>query len=134
MSVVWTSSVDDGAYDVKVVRHGDNGYHGILFVVDSTSSVIIHSQNVTLSRGALFGPEEDDIAAWLEDALDVIDNPEHRVIAIKKRYEVQRDGDNEWHLIGMYEDVKDALIRRGDATTNGVDVREWDNVAGKVIE
>lgn len=66
--VVWKSELD-GRYDVRVLRKSD--YTGDLVVSDGAEE--LHREEVTLSYGAIFGPDVADVAAWCDKACWVID-------------------------------------------------------------
>ena len=68
-AVVWRSKLD-GKYDVYVERTGE--YTGVLVV--TVGEEILHSEEVGLAYGALFGPDVDDVADWQETAVRVVDN------------------------------------------------------------
>lgn len=74
---IWSSTVDGGTWNVAVVQSGDDPYRGDLTVSDKEGNKV-HHQTVSISYGAQWGPDVDDIAEWQAIALDVIDNPEKR--------------------------------------------------------
>ncbi|MEW6635469.1 MAG: hypothetical protein AB1425_01495 [Actinomycetota bacterium] len=69
--VVWRSKLD-GKYDVYVERTDD--YTGVLKI--AMGEEVLHSEEVALAYGALFGPDVDDVADWQERAVRVVD---HRI-------------------------------------------------------
>ena len=70
---VWVGTVDDGAWSVEVRRTGD--YTGELLIWDlrGRDPEPVHSENVTLSYQALFGPDVADVAEWQDKAIAIID-------------------------------------------------------------
>jgi hypothetical protein len=68
--LVWTATLDD-RYVITVSRTDENS--GSLRIVDSVSGNELHTAPVTLSYGALFGPDIDDVQEWQEIAVGVVD-------------------------------------------------------------
>ena len=75
--MIWTQTLDRGAYVAQVHRSQTNPGRGQLIVSDATGAVI-HTESVLLAYGARFGPDVDDIYAWMERVVDVVDHPEER--------------------------------------------------------
>lgn len=69
--VVWWTRLDD-RYLVEVRRV--LGYAGRLYMFDRIENDrLVHSEGVSLSYGARFGPDAGDVAYWQEIALGVAD-------------------------------------------------------------
>lgn len=60
----------DHRYDVKVLRKGS--YEGILQVWDN--GTLLMEKDVTLSYGAVFGPDVADVAEWEKLVANFVDN------------------------------------------------------------
>lgn len=73
---VWHGLLDN-RYLIRVVRAPDDttGYKGLLTITDrgGEKEVEMHRQEVGLAYGAQFGPDVDDVAAWQEIAIKVVD-------------------------------------------------------------
>lgn len=69
--VVWKSGVDNGAYEVQVVRVAE--YQGVLTVTRASDNTELLNEEVGLQYDSLFGPDVDDLRSWQERALEVID-------------------------------------------------------------
>jgi hypothetical protein len=67
--IVWQASVDDDRYECSVYRTGE--YEGELVVTEGER--VLLKEDVTLSYGAIFGPDVSDVANWQDKALAVID-------------------------------------------------------------
>lgn len=74
---IWEQTADD-RYVCTVTRAGP--YLGDLWIVDLHGNVVAHKEQVHLSYDAKFGPDMDDVADWQLRCMDVIDNPEKRVL------------------------------------------------------
>lgn len=72
-SVVWQDTVDDGVWDVRVLRTSGDGYRGTLVVTHAESGTMMHAESVGLSYGAIFGPYVADVAEWQDTCIQVID-------------------------------------------------------------
>lgn len=66
--LVWSSTLDD-VYECEVSRTGE--YKGQLTV--SKGGETLYTEDVTLSYGAKFGPDVDDVWAWQESCVKFID-------------------------------------------------------------
>lgn len=74
METIWKAQLDD-RYDCQVQRI--NEAHGHLTVTDTTDQKILLQQEVTLSYGARFGPDMDDVADWEERCVQAVDGNSH---------------------------------------------------------
>lgn len=70
-NLVWEATVDDNTWLVEVTRTGD--YTGTLEVYRVSNDEKIFSQDVGLSYGAVFGPDEDDVSYWEDIVIEAID-------------------------------------------------------------
>lgn len=70
MEKIWEARLDD-RYDCQVTRI--NEAHGHLTVTDTTNKEILLSNEVTLSYGARFGPDVDDVADWEVRCVQAVD-------------------------------------------------------------
>jgi hypothetical protein len=61
---VWSSELD-GKYLIEVNRTGD-GYSGTFTIKDMKTKEVLHTESVTISYGARFGPDVMDVADWEE--------------------------------------------------------------------
>jgi hypothetical protein len=68
--VIWTQTVDDGAFTAEVTRVDDD--YGTLRV-SVTGGEQLLERPVSLAYGAPFGPDVDDVADWQDWTLEVID-------------------------------------------------------------
>lgn len=73
-NVIWHATLDQH-YRIEVVRR--THYTGTLSVTDQRNGTILSEQDVTLSYGAVFGPDVDDVYDWQERALRVVDAQPH---------------------------------------------------------
>jgi len=71
METIWESTVDDGMFKCAVTRTGERT--GMLTVEDTTQNKTLLEQAVSLSYGAAFGPDIDDVGHWQELCINVID-------------------------------------------------------------
>lgn len=71
MEVIWEAKLDD-RYDCQVTRI--NEAHGHLTVTDTTNQAILLSNEVTLSYGAKFGPDVDDVSDWEIRCVKAVDS------------------------------------------------------------
>ena len=69
--LVWAGTVDSGSWVVQVWHSGD--YRGQLRIWAAGSSEPFFNEAVGLSYGARFGPDVDDVRAWQERSVEVID-------------------------------------------------------------
>lgn len=70
--LIWWARLD-GRYQVEVQRVSD--YLGILVVFDhNDGDHLIHSDEVGLSHGAIFGPDAGDVSDWKHRTMQVIDD------------------------------------------------------------
>jgi hypothetical protein len=67
-NVIWTSTLD-GKYALTITRIDD--YLGELTI--SEGDVLLHREVVSLSYGALFGPDVADVSEWQRIAVDFVD-------------------------------------------------------------
>lgn len=74
MQKIWQAQLDD-RYDCLVTRI--NEAHGLLTVTDTTDKKILLSNEVTLSYGAQFGPDMDDVADWEERCIQAVDGSQN---------------------------------------------------------
>ena len=70
MQTIWESQLDD-RYDCRVTRI--NEAHGLLTVTDTENQKTLLSNEVTLSYGAAWGPDVDDVADWQERCVQAVD-------------------------------------------------------------
>lgn len=74
--VVWWARLD-GRYQVEVTRHPENTSQAALTIYDhANDDTEIHTEQVTLAYGAVFGPDTGDVNAWMALAVRVAD--QHR--------------------------------------------------------
>ena len=69
--LVWHNTVDGGAWDCRVVRNGPGT--GTLFVTRVLTGEVVLDQVVTLSYGAIFGPDVADVQGWEVMSIRAID-------------------------------------------------------------
>ncbi len=70
-SEIWRARLDEH-YDVWVVETSDGV--GTLHVRDGvTGEVVLDGEPVTFTQEPIFGPDIDDIRAWQERAIQVVD-------------------------------------------------------------
>ena len=67
--LIWTSSLDGGAYVATVLR--TKPYHGILTLLCADRCVL--QRNVIISYDAPFGPDGEDIVDWKQMCIDAAD-------------------------------------------------------------
>ncbi len=67
--IIWESLLD-GRYKVMVIR--TDPYHGEWSIRDGDQ--MLDKQNVSLSFGAQFGPDVEDVADWQDRAVRFIDD------------------------------------------------------------
>lgn len=71
--VVWWARLD-ARYQVEVTRHPDNTSHGTMTIYDhANNDSEIHTEQVSLAYGAVFGPDTGDVDAWMARAVRVAD-------------------------------------------------------------
>lgn len=70
-SIVWWSYMDDKYY-VHVDRTGQ--YSAVLKIDTKENGVNLHSEETSLSYGAMFGPDVEDIQAWQERIVELVDS------------------------------------------------------------
>lgn len=78
--LVWENSLDGGKFYATVIRTGD--HKGALSVTEGIT--LIHAEDVGLSHDAIFGPDADDVAAWMDRVIDVVDHPEKRTTEVPR--------------------------------------------------
>ena len=71
METIWESTVDDGMFKCEVKRTGPRS--GVLTVENVILNKTLLEQAVSLSYGAAFGPDIDDVSHWQQLSIDVID-------------------------------------------------------------
>ena len=71
MDTIWESTVDDGMFKCVVTRTGERT--GMLTVEDTTQNKTLLERAVSLSYGATFGADIDDVGHWQELCINVID-------------------------------------------------------------
>ena len=72
MKVVWWTRLD-GRYQIEVHRSGEN--NGVLHIFDHfENDKHVFEKPVSLSYGAVFGPDVGDINDWKSMAVDFVDN------------------------------------------------------------
>ncbi len=70
---VWGSKLDE-RYLVEVQRDPAYESRGLLYVWDHDDNMIVLlEESVALAYGARFGPDVDDVAAWQERVVELID-------------------------------------------------------------
>jgi hypothetical protein len=65
----WKTKLDD-KYDV-LVEYGEDSYHGFLVVKDGEKELL--REATSISYGARFGADMDDVARWQTRACEVVD-------------------------------------------------------------
>lgn len=71
---VWSGTIDQGSFDCRVMRSGDDpDYTGVLTVRHVASGEVLLTENVFLSYSAIFGPDAGDVADWQHRVIEVID-------------------------------------------------------------
>ena len=71
-NLVWWARLDD-RWQIEVQRTAD--YLATLCVFDhADNDVLVHSESVGLSYGAIFGPDVADVALWQDKALAYVDS------------------------------------------------------------
>lgn len=71
-SIVW-AGVLDKRFKIEVVR--TDGYKANISIYDSEHNDIeIHTEQVGLAYGAMFGPDVEDVAQWQNLACKVVDS------------------------------------------------------------
>lgn len=71
MDNIWEATIDN-RFKCSVVRSED--YTGKLIIVDTEDEdKIIHKTDVSLSYGAMFGPDVSDISEWEEICINIVD-------------------------------------------------------------
>lgn len=71
MSILWENTVDHGAFACQVTR--TSAYSGRLRVWVTDGGTLLLDKEVSLSYGAIMGPDVDDVADWQVESLAVID-------------------------------------------------------------
>lgn len=72
--VVWQQTLDDGAFTLLVTRVDDTDM-AVLQVIDNETEQVIYERNhMVLAYGAVFGPDQDDVAHWQEITVEAVDN------------------------------------------------------------
>ena len=70
-NIVWESKLDT-IYNCQVTRTDE--YKGILKLTNTENDWVLVEQEVSLSYGAKFGPDIDDVAQWQEICIQAVDN------------------------------------------------------------
>ena len=70
-NIVWESKLDT-IYNCQVTRTDE--YKGILKLTNTENDWVLVEQEVSLSYGAKFGPDVDDVAQWQEICIQAVDN------------------------------------------------------------
>lgn len=71
--IVWWSRLDD-RYQVEVTRAPDNTTRAKLTIYDhANNNAEVHTEQVNLAYGAVFGPDTGDVDQWRTIALKVVD-------------------------------------------------------------
>ena len=70
MNKIWENQCDN-RFDVSVDQ--DTYSSGTLKVVDSTTGTEIHSEHVSVSYGAKYGPDVSDVSDWQDKGCAAID-------------------------------------------------------------
>lgn len=68
--VVWIDVLDD-RYQCYVTR--SSTYVGVLYIFDLEAAETIFAKEVSLSYGALYGPDVDDVIEWQNIIINFID-------------------------------------------------------------
>lgn len=68
---VWSSDIDDGEFSAQVIQDGE--HTGLFTVIVNDTDEELISERVTLSYGAIFGPDADDVEEWKRRAIEAID-------------------------------------------------------------
>lgn len=71
MESVWSATVDGNTWRAEVTRLGDR--RGLLEISRVSDGHVIHTEEVGLSYGAVFGPDMDDVWYWQTVTLEVVD-------------------------------------------------------------
>lgn len=80
--LVWRTKLDD-RYLVEVQGLEESNYSGLLAIFDhENDNKLIHVEHTSISYGAPFGPDADDVNFWQSRVIDVVDNPENRSIEL----------------------------------------------------
>ena len=70
--VVWGAVLDE-RYQIEVIRLND--YSAELRIFDhEAEDLLVHSEQVGLSYGAIFGPDTSDVADWQEKSALFVDS------------------------------------------------------------
>lgn len=70
MDIVWEAELDE-KYKCKVYRMGT--YNGALIITDMLGKILLQKP-VTMTFGARFGPDVDDVETWQEMCVDFADS------------------------------------------------------------
>lgn len=73
---IWTGTAD-GKYHCEV-KQGDDPYQGILTVTEHETGHVLATEPASVSYGAIFGPDFEDVNRWTEASLKAIDLYESR--------------------------------------------------------
>ncbi len=69
-SLIWSATLD-ARYACTVDRI--DGSSGTLKVTDTHTNTILLEERVSLSYGAMFGPDVDDVQSWQEKIMQCVD-------------------------------------------------------------
>ncbi|MEH6807098.1 MAG: hypothetical protein V7697_29065 [Rhodococcus erythropolis] len=73
--IVWWSRLD-GRYQVEVIRDPESSSRATLTIYDhSEDDAVVHTLQVGLAYGAVFGPDIEDVRAWREISSAVTRDP-----------------------------------------------------------
>lgn len=70
--IVWEATIDNNTWKAQVVRV--DSYNGTLEIYRVEPEEKVYSEDVSLSYGAIFGPDVADVAYWQEKTIEVVDN------------------------------------------------------------
>ena len=71
--IIWEGRFDD-RYQCRVTRKGD--YQGILTVTDEQTKEQLLEEEVSLSYGAIVGPDIFDVQEWQSRSTEIVDERE----------------------------------------------------------
>lgn len=75
--IVWSTELDH-TWDIKVYRTEDS-YKGTLVMKHKQNNQIAFTKDVSLSFGAVFGPDVADVGEWQDLCIGVADNQQAKV-------------------------------------------------------
>lgn len=71
--VIWSAFVDGNTWEVSAVRSPGDAHLGRLRITHVVSRWCGFDEPITVSHGAVFGPDVTDVAMWRTMAIDWID-------------------------------------------------------------